>query len=137
MSRGSPAPLGTPPARRLHSLPGAVGVRGAAGSQGEKPLRYRPAPHTLPVSLPGAGPPGAALEMISHMDQKEERWFSHLHAYRGKSVPSGTCPGNGPVPPSVNPAGRKATPGSPDPTGTLKSSGTGSHQGPPGSACRL
>ncbi|KAM6196771.1 uncharacterized protein WM294_008315 [Sarcoramphus papa] len=36
-------------------------------------------------------PPGAELEMISHMDQKEELWFSHLHAYEGKTVLSGTC----------------------------------------------
>ncbi|KAM9598993.1 heme oxygenase 2 isoform 2-T2 [Morphnus guianensis] len=42
---------------------------------------------------PPAGPPGAELEMISHRDQKEELWFSHLHAYegKGKTVLSGTC----------------------------------------------
>ncbi|KAM6121767.1 uncharacterized protein FYN12_008695 [Phoenicopterus ruber ruber] len=58
--------------------------------------RHVTAPRDLPLTAgpagPGARPPGAELEMISHMDRQEELWFSHLRAYEGKTVLSGTCP---------------------------------------------
>lgn len=75
--------------------------------------------------------------MISHMDRKEELWFSHLHAYKGKTVLSGTCPGKGPVQSSVNLSVRKTAPGSPNPTRMRTIGGTGSDQAPSSFACCL
>lgn len=77
--------------------------------------------------------------MISHRDQKEELWFSHLHAYegKGKTVMSGTCAGKGPVESSANLSVRKTAPGSLNPTGMRKSGGTRSDQGPASFACCL